>query len=196
VEPAFFRSAAEFRRWLSKNHSDAREILVGFHKKQAAEKGITYPEALDEALCFGWIDGIRRSAGDSAYTIRFSPRKNRSIWSAVNIRRAKALEQLGRMAPAGLAAFRQRDEARAQLYSYERGTCALDETSVREFQARPEAWAFFAAQPPSYRRVACWYVMSAKKEETRRRRLLRLIDDSARGQRVGLVTRPARPDSA
>jgi uncharacterized protein YdeI (YjbR/CyaY-like superfamily) len=191
VEPVFFRSAAEFRRWLARNHARAAEILVGFHKKSAANRGITYAEALDEALCFGWIDGVRRGAGEGAYTIRFTPRRARSIWSAVNTRRAAQLTEAGRMAPAGERAFQQRDEARTRRYSYERETCAFADAYLRDFKANRDAWLFFSAQPPYYRRVACWYVMSARKEETRQRRLRQLIEDSARGRRLGLVSRPS-----
>jgi uncharacterized protein YdeI (YjbR/CyaY-like superfamily) len=184
--PVFFRSAAEFRRWLQKNHDVATEVFVGFYKKDSGKKGITYREALDEALCFGWIDGVRRRVDDHSYTNRFSPRTKRSIWSAVNIERVHELIAAGRMAPPGKRAFEGRDETRAKLYSYERETCELAPEYQKQFRARGKAWAFFERQPPGYRRLAAWYVMSAKKEETRQRRLARLIADSEKSVRIGL----------
>ena len=185
--PVFFRGAADFRRWLHKHHDRAPEVFVGFYKKDSGKKGITYREALDEALCFGWIDGVRRRVDESSYTNRFSPRTKRSIWSAVNIERVGELRKLGRMAAPGERAFEGRDEARAKQYSYERETCELAPAYQKRFKQQPDAWTFFQAQPPYYRRVASWYVMGAKKEETRLRRLERLIADSKKARRIGML---------
>jgi uncharacterized protein YdeI (YjbR/CyaY-like superfamily) len=181
--PRFFRSPSEFRRWLAAHHGDTPELLVGFHRKGTGRGGITYHEALDEALCFGWIDGLTRSLDDGRYTIRFTPRRPNSNWSAVNVKRAQQLIELGRMEPPGLAAFERRDRSEAARFSYEtrRG---LGESEEQVFRRHPEAWAFFEAQPPSYRRTIGWWVVSAKREETRRRRLDALIAHSARGERV------------
>jgi uncharacterized protein YdeI (YjbR/CyaY-like superfamily) len=148
---------------------------------------------VDEALCFGWIDGIRRSVDDERYTIRFTPRKARSTWSAVNIKRVAELTKLGRMQPAGLQAFERRETVRSQIYAYEqRADAALGEAGEREFRANERAWAFFQAQPPSYRRTAIYWVMTAKKEETRRKRLATLIDDSAHERTIKQLSRPAK----
>ncbi len=193
AEPRFFDSGAAFREWLEANHTQARELTVGFFKRGAARIGMTYPEALDEALCFGWIDGVRKSIDDAGYSIRFSPRKPKSIWSEVNIRRAEELSALGRMHPAGLRAFHGRDPERTGLYSFERSQAAFDAALEGRFRANPEAWTFFEKQPAGYRRTSTWWVMSAKKEETRRRRLGVLIAESQQGRRVPLVTGAAKP---
>jgi uncharacterized protein YdeI (YjbR/CyaY-like superfamily) len=183
-DPVFFRSAAEFRRWLQKNHDKASEIFVGFYKKDSGAKGITYSEALDEALCFGWIDGVRRRVDERSFTNRFSPRTKRSNWSAINIKRMGELLEAGRVASPGKQAFESRDVERAKQYSYERATCELPPAYKKIVRARPAAWKFLEAQSPYYRRLACWYVMSAKKEETRLARLRTLIDTCASGRRL------------
>jgi uncharacterized protein YdeI (YjbR/CyaY-like superfamily) len=190
MDLTFFESPAAFRVWLEEHHARASEVWVGFYKKGAGKAGITYAEALDEALCFGWIDGVRRSLDESSYTNRFSPRKPRSVWSLVNIRRAEELARRGRMAPAGLQAFAARDEERARQYSYEARTRQLDDGSEQDFRVHPHAWAFFQAQPPGYQRTATWWVMSAKKDETRRKRLATLIEESAQGRRLAWLSRP------
>ena len=193
MEPIFFAEPADFRAWLEENHERASELLVGFHKKATGRPSITWPEAVDEALCFGWIDGIRRSLGDESYMIRFTPRKPRSTWSAVNIARAKELVAEGRMRPAGLAAFEARSDDRSAIYAYEqRHDAKLAPEQEREFRANQRAWEFFHAQPPWYRKNALWWVVSAKREETRARRLHTLIDDSANGRRLRRLTPPAR----
>ena len=193
MEPTFFETPAEFRAWLEANHATARELLVGFHKKGSGRRSITWPEAVDEALCFGWIDGVRRRVDDERYSIRFTPRQRRSTWSAVNIARVKELEREGRMHPAGLAAFAARADERSAVYAYEqRHGATLDEAQLREFRANEAAWAFFESQPPSYRKAAVWWVVSAKKGETKKKRLATLIDDSARGRRVAPLA-PRRP---
>jgi uncharacterized protein YdeI (YjbR/CyaY-like superfamily) len=190
AQPTFFATPDEFRAWLEANHDTARELLVGFRKVGTGQPSITWPQSVDEALCFGWIDGVRRRIDDASYSIRFTPRKKRSIWSAVNIARVKELTQLGRMRPAGLAAFEARADERSAIYSHEqRENAALSEADEREFRANEAAWAFFQKQPPSYRKAAAWWVVSAKKEETRRRRLLTLIADSAEGRTIKELTR-------
>ena len=182
--PVFFRNAAGFRRWLQKNHDQASELFVGFYRKDSGRKGISYPEAVDEALCFGWIDGVRRRHDGESYINRFSPRNKRSFWSAVNVTRARELIAAGRMAAPGLKAFEARDPQQTSRHSYERENCRLPPAYVKQLRKNAAAWAFFADQPPGYRRMVCWYVMSAKKEDTRQRRLARVIADSAKRQRL------------
>jgi uncharacterized protein YdeI (YjbR/CyaY-like superfamily) len=184
----FFRSPAAFRAWLEKNHDQARELWVGFHRKDSGEPSITYPEALDEALCFGWIDGVRRSLNSTSYTNRFSPRKPKSVWSLVNIKRVEELAKLGRMHAAGLAAFERRDQQQSQRYSYEREKTNFDDDFEKRFRAAPKAWEFFQAQAPWYRRTATWWVISAKREETRMKRLATLMKDCAQGRRLAILT--------
>ena len=178
----FFRSPAEFNRWLKQHHATAKELWVGFYKKNSGKPSITWPESVDEALCFGWIDGIRKSVDDASYTIRFSPRKPTSIWSAINIKRAQELIQEGRMQPNGLKAFEARRENRSGIYSYEQRRPQLDEPYESMLRKNKRAWDFFQAQSPSYRKKVSWYVVSAKKEETRLKRLERLIEDWTRGR--------------
>jgi uncharacterized protein YdeI (YjbR/CyaY-like superfamily) len=190
ARPVFFKTQSDFRFWLEKNHATKKELLVGFHKKTSGKPSITWPEAVDEALCFGWIDGVRKSIDETRYTIRFSPRADRSVWSAVNIDRAEELKKQGLMKPAGLAAFEKRSEERSRIYSYERKNAALDPDLERRFRARKGAWKFFESQPPSYRKAAAWWVISAKKQETRLRRLDALIDYSSRKERVPPLTPP------
>ena len=190
MDPTFFRSPAAFRRWLEKHHATARELWVGLVKKDTGKPGIVYAEALDQALCFGWIDGVRQRIDDQRWTIRFTPRKPSSIWSRVNIRRVGELTALGLMRPAGLQAFRRRDEQKTSLYSYEnikRGR-RLAAAYERRFRATKRAWAFFQAQAPSYQRTTQWWVMTAKQEATRLRRLGALIASSAKGARLGQFT--------
>ena len=190
MEPTFFATPADFRRWLEANHADCTELLVGFHKKGSGRPSITWPESVDEALCFGWIDGIRRRIDDDSYSIRFTPRKPRSIWSAVNTRRAGELIEEGLMTPAGHAAFARRDEERSGVYSFERREAAkLDDEQERRFRAAEGAWEWFQTQPPSYRRAALHWVVSAKRAETRERRLATLIEDSANGRTIKPLTR-------
>ncbi len=189
--PVFFENAAALRRWLEKHHAAKPELIVGFRHKTPGRTSLTYHEALDEALCFGWIDGVRRNVDSRRWSIRFTPRKPRSNWSLVNVRRAAALKEAGRMAPPGLKAFERRDPARSGLTSFEQRKAAkLDRASATAFRARKAAWAFFQAQPPGYRKIAILWVMSAKKADTRARRLSRLVDDSDNGRRLGLLGRP------
>jgi uncharacterized protein YdeI (YjbR/CyaY-like superfamily) len=190
-EPTFFATPAEFRAWLERHHADARELLVGFYKKGSGRPSITWHESVDEALCFGWIDGVRRSIDAESYSIRFTPRQRRSIWSAVNVKRAAALIELGRMTPAGLAALEARTEERSGVYSHERSRPPELEPAQRaRFEADAAAWEWFQSRPPSYRRQALHWVTSAKRPETRERRLATLIADSAAGRTVKPLTRP------
>jgi uncharacterized protein YdeI (YjbR/CyaY-like superfamily) len=195
MKPTFFKSGSEFRAWLEAHHRSARELLVGFYKKGSGIPSITYPEALDEALAFGWIDGVRQSIDKDAYTIRFTPRKPTSIWSAVNIKRVGELTAAGRMADAGLAAFAKRDEKRSAIYSYERQNAKLDASAMKEFKADKKAWAFYHSQAPWYQRTTTHWVMSAKRPETRARRLATLIDYSRNGERIPMLTPPKKPSS-
>jgi uncharacterized protein YdeI (YjbR/CyaY-like superfamily) len=178
----FFRTSAEFHRWLAANHAGQRELLVGIYKKESGRGGLTYAEALDEALCFGWIDGVRKGLDAQSYSIRFSPRKKSSIWSQVNLRRMAELLKAGRVRPSGRAAYEQRDEARTNRYSFERETVAFAPPEAKRFQANRTAWAFFQTLRPSVRKALTWWVVSAKKDDTRRRRLDALIGSCARGE--------------
>jgi uncharacterized protein YdeI (YjbR/CyaY-like superfamily) len=190
VDPTFFATPPEWRAWLDAHHATEPELLVGFYKKGSGRPSITWPESVDEALCYGWIDGVRRSLGDEAYTIRFTPRKKRSVWSNVNIRRAGELIREGRMRPAGLAAFEARTGERSGIYSFEqKDQVAFDAAMEREFRADAAAWAYFQSCPPWYRRTATWWVVSAKKEETRAKRLATLIAESAAGRAIRVLDR-------
>jgi uncharacterized protein YdeI (YjbR/CyaY-like superfamily) len=180
-----FKDAVEFRRWLESNHAAVEEFWVGFYNQRSRQTSMRYPEAVDEALCFGWIDGLRQSVNETTYRVRFTPRKARSNWSAVNIRRVQELKSLGRLAPAGLIAFTKRPEKK--LYSYETRPQQFEQAQEKRFTANPEAWKFFRAQAPWYQRTATYWVLSAKKEETQQKRLEILIADSAAGQRLGVV---------
>lgn len=185
MKPRFFRTPADFRRWLEKNHEKAEELWVGFHKKVTGKPSLTWPGSVDEALCFGWIDGIRKSLNAESYVIRFTPRRPGSIWSAVNLRKAEQLIASNRMGPAGLRAHSGRDPKRAQLYSFEqRKTDKLGPDEEKQLRKNPRAWKFFAAQPPGYRHTAVFWIHSAKQEETRARRLKTLIEDSSAGLRI------------
>ena len=186
MQPTFFSSAAGFRAWLEEHHDAARELLVGFYRKELG-RGITYAEALDEALSFGWIDGVRKRFSAEAYTIRFTPRKPGSIWSEINIQRARELTAQGRMKPPGLRVFGERDERQARQYSYERERGSLDPALEAALRANRAASAFFDAQPPGYRKIVTFWVMSAKREETRARRLAHLIECSTGGTRIDLL---------
>jgi uncharacterized protein YdeI (YjbR/CyaY-like superfamily) len=190
MKPIFFSTPADLRKWLNANGQKQSELWVGFYKKSSEKPGITYPEAIDEALCLGWIDGVRKSVASDAYTIRFTPRKTKSQWSAVNIRNVERLTKAGRMTLVGLKAFEgAKDQPRK--YSFEqKEESRFDPTGERKFRANGKAWAFFQSQPPWYRRTSTFWVMSAKKEETRQRRLETLIADSESGKSIKLLTRP------
>jgi uncharacterized protein YdeI (YjbR/CyaY-like superfamily) len=194
MKPRFFETPQAFRAWLEAHHVTARELLVGFHKRHTSKPSITWPQSVDEALSFGWIDGVRKSLSADAYTIRFTPRKPKSTWSAINVARVKELTALGRMAPAGLRAFEARTDERTGVYSYERFEAAkLTAAQEKLLRANAKARAFFDAQPPWYRRATMHWVNSAKREETRARRLAQLIADSAAGRTVPPLTRAVGP---
>jgi len=180
----FFESPADFRRWLEKHAATAQELWIGYYKRGSGKPSITWPESVDEALCVGWIDGIRKSLDEDRYTIRFTPRRAGSNWSLVNVGRVAELEKAGRMRPAGRRVFQDRDEERARRYSYEQRTAKLAAEYENKLKAVPRAWEFFRSQAPWYQRTMSLWVMSAKQEATRMRRLDRLIADSAQGQRI------------
>src|ERR1051325_1146190 len=182
--PTFFPTPNAFRKWLQKNHLKEKELLVGFYKRGSGRPSMTWPESVDEALSFGWIDGVHRRIDDESYSIRFTPRRRGSIWSAINIKRATELAKLGRMAPAGLRAFEARDEKKSAIYSYENRPRELAPAYEKRFRANQKAWEFWSAQPPGYRRQVTYWVMEAKKEETRERRFMTLIDSYAHGRRI------------
>ena len=192
----FFETPAAFRRWLATHHRSARVLWVGFHKKATGRPSLTWPEAVDEALCFGWIDGVRKSIDADSYTIRFTPRRAGSTWSLVNTRRAAELTREGRMQPAGLAAFEMRDPLKSGVYSFERAAAALDAEAEAQFKANRAAWSFFQSQPAGYRKTAIHWVVSARRAETRARRLATLVSDSAAGQRLGPLRRPGSAPAA
>jgi uncharacterized protein YdeI (YjbR/CyaY-like superfamily) len=185
TNPTFFAEPRAFRAWLQKHHAKATELLVGFHKRGTGVPSITWPESVDQALCFGWIDGVRRRIDDERYSIRFTPRRPSSIWSTVNIGRVAALQAEGLMRPAGLEAFERRSEERSRIYAYEqRHSAALDDGELKTLQANKKARTFFEAQPPGYRRLTTYLIVSAKRPETRRKRLEQLIRASANGRRL------------
>jgi uncharacterized protein YdeI (YjbR/CyaY-like superfamily) len=187
MKPRFFKSSRAFRAWLEKHHSSRRELLLGFYKLSSGKGGITHQQALDEALCFGWIDGVGKSLTADSYTIRFSPRRSGSHWSRINIRRAHQLKAAGLMHDMGLAAFERRDEGKTINYSYALRAAKFTPAFEKRFRANKTAWTFFTSQAPSYQRVSKFFVMSAKKDETREKRLNVLIADSEAGRRLSIV---------
>ena len=188
MKTQFFQSKTEFRDWLKRDHAEADELYVGFHKKASGIPSITYSEALDEALCFGWIDGVRKSADEFRYAIRFTPRKRDSRWSAVNIARARALIEAGRMHASGLKVFESRTQEKKIRYSDERKAAVLDPAYEKQLKANHKAWDYFQSKPPSYRQVAIFWIMDAKREETRMKRLLQLIQNSEAGRTIPPLT--------
>lgn len=188
MKPTFFATPAAFRAWLRQHHQTVDELIVGFYRKDSGKPSITWPQAVDEALCFGWIDGIRRKHSDVAYSNRFTPRRPRSNWSAINIARVEELTKRKRMQPAGLAVFAKRTEAKSRIYTYEQtDEAAFDKSLERIFKANKEAWTFFQTQPPYYRRFMMRWIGHAKQEETRRRRLDKLMTACESGKRLGAV---------
>ena len=188
MTPLFFETPADFRAWLVENHASAESLSVGFLKKHTERPSMTWPESVDEALCQGWIDGVRKRIDDESYTIRFTPRKPGSIWSVVNIERVRVLSELSLMQPSGLAAFQARTETRSGIYSHEQEDVELPEACLKLLQADATAWEFYRSQPPSYRKAVDWWVVSAKKEETRRKRMETLVECSGRLERVPRFT--------
>ena len=185
----FFPTLSDFRRWLSEHHDEVDELWVGYYKKTTGRPSITWPESVDEALCYGWIDGVRRSIDEEAYQIRFTPRRPGSHWSRVNLGRVVVLIGEGRMTPEGLAVYESRDREKAGQDSSERGEVVFSAEQVASFETHPKAWAFWSTQPPGYRRLATSWVVSAKREDTRSRRLATLIEDSANGLRIKQLRR-------
>lgn len=184
-EPIFFPTPAAFRKWLTKNHATCREQWIGFHRKASRRPSITWPESVDEALCVGWIDGLRKTIDAESYKIRFTPRKKESNWSSINIARVKELTKQGRMQPAGLEAFARRKPEKSGIYAYEnRKSAVLDKADEKRFRSNRQAWEFFQRQPPSYRQNVIWALATAKKAETRQRKLEKLIAASEAGQRL------------
>jgi uncharacterized protein YdeI (YjbR/CyaY-like superfamily) len=181
VKAVYFATPADFGKWLGRKHAAETELLVGFYKKGSGKPSMTWPQSVDEALCFGWIDGIRRRVDDERYTIRFTPRKAGSIWSAINIRRVEELTRDGRMRGAGVKAFEARSETRSRVYSYEQNHDGLSEPYAGALKKNAAAWKYFESRGAWYRKRASWWVMSAKKEETRQARLAKLVAASARG---------------
>lgn len=189
IEPTFFSSPSDFRAWLEANHDSAMELWVGFWKTGTKKTSITWPESVDEALCFGWIDAIRKSLGRESYMIRFMPRKISSVWSAINLRRVEELIQQGRMTQAGLKVYEERKPNKRHGYTYGGPDYELGEPERQRIQANHRAWKFFQSQTPSYQRVAIRWVMSAKRPETREQRLTTLIEDSERERRLEVTTK-------
>lgn len=182
--PTFFSTQEEFRKWLAENHDKETELLVGYYKVGSGKPSMTWSQSVDEALCFGWIDGVRRSIDADSYCIRFTPRKAKSIWSAVNIQKIEDLTRQGLMHSAGLTAFEKRQESKSKIYAYEQKEVSLSDEFEHAFRVNEKAWANFQAMPPSYRKTAVNWVMSAKQNETARKRFQELISDSALGQKV------------
>ena len=187
-----FKNREAFRAWLAKNHARERELWVGYYKKDSGRASITWPESVDEGLCYGWIDGLRKSVDEISYTIRFTPRRPGSIWSAINTRRANELIKSGDMQAAGLAAFKLRKAFRSGIYTYEQRSAELDDKYAKLIRRNGAAWKFYQAQPPGYRKLANWWVVSAKLEATRLARLEKLITHCANGERLPQWARPAK----
>jgi uncharacterized protein YdeI (YjbR/CyaY-like superfamily) len=194
MDPTFFATPAAWRAWLARHHATAAELWVGFYKRGSGRPSITWPESVDQALCYGWIDGVRRSLGPESYAIRFTPRRPGSTWSKVNLQRVGELEALGLMQPAGQAAHAARTAAKSGIYAYEqRDQARLTPEQEREFKRNRKAWAYFQAEAPWYRRTATYWVISAKRAEARAKRRATWIADLAAGRRIGQLDRAARP---
>ncbi|POY37541.1 bacteriocin-protection protein [Solitalea longa] len=183
MKPTFFPTPDDFRKWLEQNHETSTEFLVGFYKVNSGKPSITWPESVNQALCFGWIDGVRKSIDEESYCIRFTPRKPTSIWSGINIKKVEELSKQGLMQPAGLAAFKKRTEAKSRVYSFEKDPVNLSAEFEKKFKANSKAWDFFQSQAPWYKKNAIHWVMDAKQEVTKLKRLETLITKSAAGER-------------
>jgi uncharacterized protein YdeI (YjbR/CyaY-like superfamily) len=184
MNPTFFKKPNDFRAWLAKHHQTHKELLVGFYKKGSSKPSITWPESVDEALCYGWIDGVRKSIDDISYSIRFTPRKVSSVWSLVNIKKVETLQAEGRMQAEGLRAFAARKENKSGIYAFEQKPADLPEAFKKIFKKNKAAWSFFEVQPPSYRKTLIWWVTSAKQDVTQNSRLNKLIEASAQNLRL------------
>jgi len=189
MDVRFFENAAEFRAWLAENHASAQELWMGYYKKASGKGGLSYREALDEALCFGWIDGVRRTLDAERHVQRWTPRRSRSTWSNINVNRYRELEATGRVAPAGRAAFAARTEENTGIYSFEQAQVELGAAFERRFREDTGAWAYWEGCPPGYRRTSTFWVVSAKREETREKRFLELLECSRRHERIPLLRR-------
>jgi uncharacterized protein YdeI (YjbR/CyaY-like superfamily) len=187
-EPRFFATRAKWRAWLERNHAKKTELVVGFHKVGTGRLSITYDESVEEALCFGWIDGVRRGIDETSYSMRFTPRRPKTYWSTVNLNRYAKLQAEGRVAPAGIEAYERREDDVDRRYSFERESIALDPDQVAALRANEAAWTFWEAQPPGYRKLATWWVVSPKREATRQAHLEKLIEHSAKGERIPQVS--------
>ena len=187
--PTFFPEAADFRAWLEEHHASEDHLWVGYYKKGTDKPSVTWEDTVDEALCYGWIDGIRKSRDEESYVIRFTPRKPKSVWSQRNIELVERLTAEGRMKPEGLAAFAHKDAHPDSGYRVADPAPKLTTEMVKRFRARGGAWEFYQEQPPGYRRQTARWVMAAKREETRQRRLSTLIEDSANGLRIKQLRR-------
>jgi uncharacterized protein YdeI (YjbR/CyaY-like superfamily) len=190
AKPKYFKTPAAFREWLEANHTKHTELLVGFRKRDSGKPSITWPESVDQALCFGWIDGVRRSIDTENYCIRFTPRKAKSIWSKINVARFNELQRAGLVRPAGAAAFEAGRNSRTGVYAYENTLRELAPAELAQFKKTRGAWEYFESKPPWYRKTAVWWVVSAKKPETRARRIATLIADSAAGRNLKHLSRP------
>ena len=184
IKPTFFKTPSSFRKWFEKNHDTKRELLVGFYKVKSEKQSITWSESVDEAICFGWIDGVRKSVDDESYCIRFTPRKSNSIWSAVNIKKVEELSKQGLMHTSGLNAFTKREENKSRIYSYEKEPSVLPSDFLKKFTSNKKAWKFFQSMPRSYQNTAIHWVISAKQEITKLKRLEELINDSEAGRKI------------
>jgi uncharacterized protein YdeI (YjbR/CyaY-like superfamily) len=185
MEPIFFKTQEEFRAWLQRNHTSHTELLVGFYTTKSGKPSITWPQSVDQALCFGWIDGVRKNINEDSYSIRFTPRKPKSIWSAVNIKKIAELTEKNLMQPAGIAAYAKREEKRSAIYSFENDEMPLSPVYEKQFKANKKAWDFFQSQAPWYKKQMQHRVMSAKQEKTQLSRLENLIKASEEGKRIG-----------
>lgn len=183
-QPLFFKTRSSFRKWFEENHDKATELLVGFYKVNSGKASITRSESVDEAICFGWIDGVRKSINEESYCIRFTPRKPKSIWSTINIKKVEELSRQGLMHPFGIAAFAKRTENKSGIYSYEKEAAILSKDFIKKFKANKKAWKFFQSMPPSYTNTAIHWVMTAKQETTKVKRLEELIRDSEAGRKI------------
>jgi uncharacterized protein YdeI (YjbR/CyaY-like superfamily) len=188
----FFETPAKLRAWFETNHDTATELWLGYHLKRTGRPSVTWQDAVDQELCFGWIDSVRYSMDGDRTAQRLTPRRKRSVWSNVNMKRYRELEDMGLVHPAGRAAFENRNVARSGIYSYEVRSRGLDAAAQAEFRKHKRAWEFFESQAPSYRRTAGWWVVSAKRDETRQRRLESLIEHSKRGERMPAFVSPSR----
>ena len=184
MQAKFFATQEDFRYWLEKNHNKETELLVGFYKVDTKKPSMTWSQSVDQALCFGWIDGVRKTIDNESYSIRFTPRRPTSIWSTINIQKIEDLTKQGLMQAAGLAAFSKRKESKSNIYAYEKVPVLLDETFEKQFQANKQAWAFFQSQAPSYKKVIIHWLMSAKQEATKRSRLEKIMVESEEGRKI------------